>query len=131
MMVRKSDLNNEQGFVLATSLILLTLLTLFSVAMYFVGRSAIQTSASAQNTTEAYYYAETALHYMEWAVNNDAEFDSFRGAPVNDSGGVDPSKFPTEYANWFFSFGDWSELGGYLWDPGPTGVAGAGANDTT
>lgn len=123
MNLHKMRPDGERGFVLATSLILLSLLTLFSITMYFVGRSATQTSASAQRSTEAYYYAETAIQYVAWALRNDAEFDSFNysGTPLF-SEPLTPANAAT--------VGDWSELAGYLWDPGPTGVAGAGANDT-
>jgi Tfp pilus assembly protein PilX len=126
MMMHKSNISSERGFVLATSLMLLTLLTLFSVAMYFVGRSAIQTSASAQNSTEAYYYAETALNYVAWALRNDAEFDSYKY-----SGGV--SLFLPEPATPAGSdtLGDWSELGGYRWDPGPTAISDSSAAGTS
>jgi hypothetical protein len=125
MMICKHCFNGERGFVLATSLILLTLLTMFSVAMYFVGRSAIQTSTSAQNTTEAYYYAETALHYVAWALYNDAELDSFQysGGTALFSEPLTPANAPT--------VGDWSELGGYLWDPGPTAISDSSAAGTS
>ncbi len=116
MIIRRSNLNSERGFVLATSLVLLSLLTLFSVAMYFVGRSSTQISASAQNSTEAYYYAETALHYMAWALRNDAEFDSYKYS------GTTPFLEPLTPAN-ADTLGDWSELAGYLWDPGPTAIS--------
>ncbi|MDQ6982497.1 MAG: PilX N-terminal domain-containing pilus assembly protein, partial [Mariprofundus sp.] len=65
---------NDRGFVLVTSLILLSLLTLMSVAMFYTNRSATQTSSGAQNSTEAYYYAESAVNYIAWALINDAEF---------------------------------------------------------
>jgi hypothetical protein len=116
MTIRKSNLGSERGFVLATSLILLTLLTLFSVAMYFVGRSAIQTSASAQNTTEAYHYAETALYYVAWALHNDAEFDSYQY-----SGTSLFSEPPTPTTA--STVGDYTEFISYMWYPGPTAIS--------
>jgi len=122
MIMRKSCLDDERGFVLVTSLILLSLLTLFSVAMYFTGRSAVQTSGTAQQSTEAYYYAETAIQYVAWALKNDAEFDSFEY-------GTGTALFPeAPYTN--PGWGDRKELRGYMWHPGPTGVAGASAVDT-
>jgi hypothetical protein len=123
----------ERGFVLVTSLIMLSLLTLFSVAMYFVGRSATQTSGSAQSSTMAFYYAETANNYMAWAMRNDAEFDGFdfRGPPVNDSSAVNPSVFPvlTIPAN-FADVGDWTELRANMWNPGPTTISDTSAAGT-
>jgi hypothetical protein len=108
----------------ATSLILLSLLTLFSVAMYFAGRSAIQTSSSAQRSTEGYYYTETAVQYMAWALRNDAEFNGFdfRGPPVNDVNAVDPAIFPALAAN-ASTVGDWIELSSHMWEPGPTVIS--------
>jgi hypothetical protein len=124
MMMRKTCLDGERGFVLVTSLIMLSLLTLFSVAMYFAGRSAIQTSGSAQQSTEAYYYAETAIQYVAWALRNDAEFDSYEYTGT--SLFPEPNYPVTPNSSW----GDYSELTSYLWNPGPTGVAGASAVDT-
>jgi len=105
---------------------MLGLLTLMSLAMYYSSRIATQTSSTAQSSTEAYYYAETAVHYMAWALANDAEFDNhtysgtYIAAPFGEP--VPPSNSST--------VGDRNELMGYLWDPGPTGVAGASASDT-
>jgi hypothetical protein len=125
MVFNRKYLRHEKGFILATSLIMLSLLTLFSVAMYFVGRSSIQTSSSAQRSTEAYYYAETAIHYVAWALRNDAEFDSYKytGSSLFPEPNY-PNPQPTP------GWGDYKELASYMWHPGPTGVPGAGAVDT-
>jgi len=125
MMMRKESLDGERGFVLATSLILLSLLTMFSVAMYFSGRSAMQTSSSAQQSTQAFYYAETAIQYITWALKNDAEFDSYEYT-TGTSLFPEPNYPATPNPAW----GDYSELTNYMWNPGPTGVAGASAVDT-
>jgi len=111
--------DQQKGFILVTALIMLSLLTLLSIGMYMSSRSAIQTSASAQRTTESYYYAETAINYMAWALRNDAALDSFdfSGAPVNDPNAVDPTIFPPN------SGGDWSELMANLTNPGPTTIS--------
>jgi len=93
----------ECGFVLVTALIMLSLLTLLSVTMYFGSRTGIKISAASQSSTEAYYYAETAISYISWAIANDAEIDNF-----------DPL-LPGGNNN-----GDYQELGAYLWNPGPT-----------
>ncbi|OIO71974.1 MAG: hypothetical protein CO186_00825 [Zetaproteobacteria bacterium CG_4_9_14_3_um_filter_49_83] len=69
--------NKERGFVLATSLVLLSLLTMLSIAVYFSTQVSQKTTASAESATEAFYYAETAVNYVSWALLNDAEFDSF------------------------------------------------------
>lgn len=114
----------ENGFVLVTSLVILGLLTLFSVAMYFVGRSATQTSDSAQRSTEAYYYAETAIHYITWALRNDAEIDSFQY-----SGSALFSEPPTPSTS--ATVGDYTELASYMWNPGPTAISDATTAGTT
>jgi len=116
----------EQGFVLATSLVMLSLLTLMAVAMFFTGRTSTQVSSSAQHSTEGYYYAETAVNYMIWAMRNDAEFDGydFRGSPVNDPNAVDPAVFPPLSSPASpQNVGDWSELMAFLWNPGPTDIS--------
>jgi len=127
--IGKAAAGQQKGFILVTALIMLSLLTLLSLGMYMSSRSATKVSASAQKTTEAYYYAETAINYMVWALRNDAEFDSFdfRGAPVNDPNAVDPTIFtaltipiPSVSA----TVGDWNELMSNLTDPGPTAISG-------
>jgi len=67
----------EKGFVLATSLVMLMLLTTLSIATYYGTVVSQQTSASAASSTQAYYYAETGLNYMAWALKNDAELDGY------------------------------------------------------
>lgn len=114
----------ERGYVLVTSLVMLGLLTLFSVAMYFVGRSATQTSDSAQRSTEAYYYAETAIHYITWALRNDAEIDSFQY-----SGSALFGEPPTPATA--ATVGDYTELASYMWNPGPTEISDATTAGTT
>jgi len=119
---------DQRGFVLVTSLVMLGLLTLMSLAMFYSGRIATQTSSTAQSSTEAYYYAETAVHYIAWALANNAEFDShtysgtYSNAPF-----AEPPVPPAPDA---VAMGDYNELFGYMWDPGPTGAAGAAAVDT-
>ena len=114
---------HEKGYVLVTSLVMLGLLTLFSVAMYFVGRSATQTSDSAQRSTEAYYYAETAIHYITWALRNDAEIDSFQ---YSGSALFSEPPTPSTYA----TVGDYTELASYMWNPGPTAISDSTAAGT-
>lgn len=99
---------SERGFVLPTTLILLSLLTLMAVAMLFTGRSALQVSGTAETSTQGRYFAETAVNYMIWAMRNDAEFDAAN--PAN----------PANSAN----VGDWSELTTNFTDPGPTSISG-------
>jgi len=125
----KRDKANEHGFVLVTSMILLSLLTLMSVTMYYSSRSATQASSGAQNSTEAYYYAETAVNYIAWALANDAEFDNYKGY----SGSYTATPFgepPMPAIPPAPPIGDYSELKAYFWHPGPTGVAGSKAIDT-
>ncbi|MES0371427.1 MAG: pilus assembly PilX N-terminal domain-containing protein [Mariprofundaceae bacterium] len=74
----KTD-DKEQGFVLITSLVILLILTIMSVGLYFRSTTNQQVSTSGQNTTRAYYFAETALNYVSWSLhsaqNNDADLD--------------------------------------------------------
>ena len=92
----------QRGFVLVTALIMLSLLTLISVGMYFSSLSTSQVSAVAKKSTEAYYFSETAINYISWAIANHAEIDNH-----------DP-QIPGG------NKGDDQELGSYLWNPGPT-----------
>jgi len=94
---------------------MLSLLTLLSMAMYFSGRIATQSSRSVQTTTEAYYYAETAVNYMAWALANDAEFDSH----VNTGTYIHGDFKEPATAN-AANLGDYNELRGNLFNPGPT-----------
>ncbi|MDQ6982113.1 MAG: hypothetical protein Q9M08_03790, partial [Mariprofundus sp.] len=100
---------------------------LMSVAMFYTNRSATQTSSGAQNSTEAYYYAESAVNYIAWALINDAEFDNYKSY----SGSYIAAPFgePLVPAN-PAPLGDFSEFMAYLWHPGPTGAAGSKAVDT-
>lgn len=120
---------NERGFVLVTSLILLSLLTLMSLAMFYSNRSATQTSSGAQSSAEAYYYAETAVNYIAWALTNDAEFDNYKaysGSYIAKPFGEPLVPVTTPVP----PIGDYNELMAYLWHPGPTGAAGSKAVDT-
>jgi len=96
---------------------MLSLLTLLSMAMYFSGRIATQSSRSVQTTTEAYYFAETAVNYMTWALLNDAEFDNhaYTGRYIHGAFGEPPTP-----VNPLPPLGDYKELRNYLWNPGPT-----------
>ncbi|MDQ6992848.1 MAG: hypothetical protein Q9M31_05190 [Mariprofundus sp.] len=118
-MKNASVANRESGFVLVTSLVLLSLLTLMSLAMFYSSRTAIQTSSAAQGSTEAYYYAETAVQYMAWALANDAEFDrhTFSGTYIHAAFSEPP--IPANAT----TVGDYSEFRAYLWNPGPTAIS--------
>lgn len=107
---------SEQGFVLATALVMLSLLTLMAVSMFFTGRTSVLVSSSAQHSTEGHYFAETAVNYMVWAMRNDAEFDSF------DYGSGALFGEPTATAN-YATIGDWNELIDNFADPGPTEIS--------
>jgi len=120
---------SERGFVLATALVMLSLLTLLAVAMFFTSRSSTQISSSVQHGTEGHYYAETAVNYIIWAMRNDAEFDAYdyRGSPVNDVNAVNPGVFSALATPANPSLvGDWSELTANFTNPGPTTI-----DDTT
>ncbi len=104
----------QRGFVLPMALIVLTLLTLLALTLYFSGRSGIQTSATAQRSTQAFYFAEAGINYMTWALNNDADFDSFNAGGAYAFSASEPT-FPANAAQ----VGDYTELLAYLWYPGP------------
>ncbi|PIW51483.1 MAG: hypothetical protein COW18_00700 [Zetaproteobacteria bacterium CG12_big_fil_rev_8_21_14_0_65_54_13] len=111
--------SGQRGFVLVTSLVMLGLLTLMSLAMFYSGRIATQTSSTAQSSTEAYYYAETAVHYISWALANDAEFDNHTYTGTYVAAAFGEPLTPAAAA----SVGDYNELLGYLWTPGPTAIS--------
>ena len=128
MMHRNHD-KSERGFVLATALIMLSLLSLMAIAMFFTGRASIHVSSGAQHSTEGHYFAETAVNYMIWAMRNDAEFDSFdygAGAlftePAIGSPAATANAVPV---------GDWTELMDNLSDPGPTAISDSTAAGTS
>ena len=114
-MIQQHTADTESGFVLVTALTMLGLLTLMSLGMFYSSRSATQTSATAQSSTEAYYYAETAVNYISWAMANDAEFDSFNYPAGSYQHGAFAEP-PTLNAN---IDGDYREWGAFLWHPGP------------
>jgi len=84
----------EQGFVLVTSLVLLLILTILGVGLYFRSTVNQQSSASVRDSTQAYYFAETALNYLSWNLhsgqNNDEELDG--NNPANPGSGGDRSE---------------------------------------
>ncbi len=125
--------NGEQGFVLVTSLVMLGLLTLLAIALWLNARAAIQTGGSAQNATQAYYYAETAVHYMEWALRNQAEFDSYpyAGPYVISPPFAEPSLPATNPPVNALNTGDRFELFADTWDPGPTEISDTTAGGTS
>ena len=108
----------EQGFILISSLIIMGLMLVLSIGLWY--RSAInqQVSASGQKSTQAFYYAESAINYVAWALasGNDAELD---GSDTKD-GGTDLMPGATN-AN---TVGDWTELVGDTFRPGPTTLGG-------
>ncbi|MDQ6995255.1 MAG: PilX N-terminal domain-containing pilus assembly protein, partial [Mariprofundaceae bacterium] len=79
---------SEQGFILATSLVMLVLLTMLSIATYYGTVISQQTSETAQSATQAYYYAETGLNYVAWALKNDAELDAYDPSARNNRDGT-------------------------------------------
>ncbi len=96
--------------MLVTVLIILSLLTLLSVAQFFRAITNQQESGTSVKSMQASYYAETAISYMEWAWANDADFDSY--ANIVPSGG-DPT-----------TTGDRSEWLSNPLTPGPTTTTG-------
>lgn len=127
--------SKQSGFVLVTSLIMLSLLTMVTLGMFFSSRSATQVSGAAQASTEAYYYAETAINYISWAFHNDAELDSYKYDGTNKLFG---EAFKADNAN-ATNVGDYSELMGwsgttqigYPSNPGPTAISDSSAAGTS
>jgi len=116
--MHRTSVAGQRGFVLPMALIVLTLLTLLALALYFVSRSGIQTSGTAQRSTQAFYFAEAGINYITWALNNDADFDSFNAGGTYEFSALEPT-FPANAAQ----VGDYSELLAYLWYPGPAVVS--------
>jgi len=117
---------SESGFVLVAALTMLSLLTLMVLGMFHSSKSATQTSGVAQTSTEAYYYAETAVNYISWAMANDAELDSFQYS----TGAYQHGAFnepPTVAAGLNTSVdGDYREWGAFMWHPGPLTISDSG-----
>ncbi len=89
---------NQRGFVLPTSLVMMLLMTVLSIAVYYGVSVSQSTSASAKSSTAAFYYAETGANYLIWALKNDAEFDSYTYPnPVDTTGGVVRYSFNEPY----------------------------------
>ena len=113
----QTNQEREQGFVLITSLIIMGLMLVLSIGLWY--RSAInqQVSASGQKSTQAFYYAESAINYVAWALaaGNDAELD---GLDVNDGGDLLPGVVDAD------TVGDWTELVGDTFRPGPSTLGG-------
>ncbi|OIO68595.1 MAG: hypothetical protein AUJ57_09950 [Zetaproteobacteria bacterium CG1_02_53_45] len=125
---------NESGFVLVTALIMLSLLTMLSLGMFLTSRTATQTSGTAQTTTEAYYYAETAVNYITWALANDAEFDNFTYTGAYIHGAFSAPPLHPDAPDTEAAYGDYMELMGWDLgaqvgipaDPGPTSISDSG-----
>lgn len=124
----RSSAGKEEGFVLATSLVLLLLLTMLAVGVMYSGTVSQQTSATARDTTEAFYYAETGIQYITWALKNDAEFDSYEPIVKRASVFAEPAIPASPDAS---TVGDRLELYANLQDPGPTAISDTSAEGTT
>ena len=118
----RGDVAKEEGFVLATSLLLLMLLTMLAVSVFYSANVSQQTSAAARDDTEAFYYAETGINYIAWALKNDAEFDSYAPIVKRSTGVFAEPSLPTGVAA-LATVGDRYELFGDLPDPGPTAIS--------
>jgi len=104
------------------ALIILTLLTLLGLGLYYVNRAGVQTSAAAQRSTQGFYFAEAGIHYLAWALNHDAELDSYDAGGTYQTFFAEPA-FPANAS----SVGDYTELFAYPWYPGPTTIGDSGA----
>ncbi len=108
-------IGNQSGFVLITSLVVMGLLSLMSIGLYASNKMNQDASRTDVQATQAYYYAETALNYVFWALENDGELD---GEDPNNP--PPPNPLGINYAD----LGDWTELTGNAFIPGPTTVTG-------
>jgi len=130
----ETRVKSQQGFILISSLLLLSLLTMLAAAMFYVSRTGTQSSASAERSTEATYYAETAINYMAWALANDAEFDRFNYTGTYVHGAFPAPTLHASAPQPETAYGDLSELMGWAGanqvgipaDPGPTIISDSG-----
>ncbi len=125
----RGAVTEKKGFVLITALVLLMLLSILAAGVMFSGLVSVQTSETARNSTMAFYYAETGIHYMAWALNNDAEFDSYAPIVQRTSGVFAEPALPTSPAP--STVGDRTELFANLLDPGPTAISDTSGGGTT
>ncbi|MDQ6951737.1 MAG: hypothetical protein Q9M26_08740 [Mariprofundales bacterium] len=98
---------HQDGFVLITVIIILSLLSLLSIGQVYRSRTNQQESASSVMKTQATYYAETAISYIQWAWANDADFDASLVASDNTTIG--------DRAEWLTA----------ITNPGPTTIGGS------
>ncbi len=89
-MMRQSD---EKGFILATSLVMMLLMTMLTAAVFISVDATQKSSISAESSAEAFYYAETAVEYMKWSLDNDADFDSYTYPSAVKTSGADVYTF--------------------------------------
>ena len=121
----------QRGFVLPTALMILALLTMLSLTVYFGSQSTQKMSAAAQQTTQAYYYAETAANYMLWVLQSDAELDSYAGYAGgvsgtflrNGAGNAPFAEVPPRGQMNPYTSGDYQELLAGLSNPGPVEIS--------
>lgn len=96
----------ERGFILIATMVMLMLLTIMAIGLFYRGRINQQSSYADRDATQGFYYAETGLNYLMWALNptalNDVNFDTTGtgcGATTTDyaqllyaaTNGIDPS----------------------------------------
>ena len=86
---------NEKGFVLATSLVMLLLMSMLTAAVFISVDASQKSSRAAQFSTQSFYYAETAINYMKWSLDNNVEFDSYTYPNIvrNDIPDTDPGAY--------------------------------------
>jgi len=110
--------NKDKGFVLMIALMVIALASLLAASTFLNSTSAVNSSSSAQKTTQAFYYAESGINYISWALANDAEFDSAIYTGNYQSGAFTEPTQPTS-SN---LTGDLTELNANTWNPGPTSI---------
>jgi len=115
-MVKCIARENEQGFVLVTSLITLGLMLVLSIGLWYRSAMNQQISNHGQQSAQALYYAESAINYLDWALANDAELDG------EDTKNGDQDLIPGSAVA--SAVGDWSELVADTFRPGPTTLGG-------
>jgi hypothetical protein len=79
----KNTYNNQQGFILVTSILVMSLLLLMSLYVVNFAVTEVKISTSQSSAAKTYYLAESGIAEAIWKLKNDATWkDSFETNPV-------------------------------------------------
>lgn len=70
---RADSRSAEQGFVLATALVLIVVLTIIGVGLYYRSVISQQVSTVSRDSAKAAYYAESAINMVTWLLYRDPD----------------------------------------------------------